>query len=86
MGYHYCMVETRPDPRRQVALNGIESHSAWITYSTLELVRYIEMLPVAPSYETVAQAEMDKAESILREAIEKVRMARRAYGRKTGEG
>jgi hypothetical protein len=66
-------------------LSGIESKACWLYSDSRDLADYVARLPVQLSFETKAEAAMDRAEAALIEGLRVVRMSRAAYFAKPTE-
>jgi hypothetical protein len=61
-----------------IALDGIEQDATWVAYYGGSLGRRIALLGTMPDFRTRAEADLDRAETALTEALAVVRKAKRA--------
>jgi hypothetical protein len=66
----------------QTILADIEAKAAWLQRDAALLTEFTCRLARRPTYETLAEAEIDKAEKVLVDALKQVRSARKTYNSK----
>jgi hypothetical protein len=63
-------------------LRAIESYSSGMNSYARSLVSAVTWLPMKPEFETKAEAELEKAETVLTLALNVVKEARKSYAEK----